>query len=72
MKISLSKQTVRDCSKYSRQILSDSVDPLYMKICGSGIWIEADETIFGKRKYNRMHRVEKVYVIAGIEQPKKN
>jgi hypothetical protein len=37
------------------------------KIGGPGIIIEVDESKFGRRKYNRGHRVEGVWVMGGVE-----
>lgn len=39
-----------------------------MKLGGPGIILEVDETKLGKRKYNRGHRVEGVWVICGVER----
>ncbi len=33
-----------------------------------GIRVELDESKFGKRKYNRCHRVEGVWIFGGVEQ----
>ena len=38
------------------------------KIGGQGIVVEIDETKLGKRKYNRGHHVEGVWVLVGIER----
>jgi len=38
------------------------------KIGGDGVVIEIDESKFGKRKYNRGHRVEGVWVVGGRER----
>ena len=35
---------------------------------GPGIIVEVDETKLGKRKYNRGHRVEGVWVVVGVER----
>jgi len=38
------------------------------KIGGEGVIVEIDESKFGKRKYNRGHHIEGVWVIGGIER----
>ena len=38
------------------------------KIGGEGIIIEVDESKFGKRKYNKGHKVDGVWVIGGVER----
>lgn len=37
------------------------------KIGGEGIVVQIDESKFGRRKYNRGHRVEGVWVVGGVE-----
>jgi transposase-like protein len=37
------------------------------KTGGDGILVQLDESKFGKRKYNRGHRVEGVWVFGGVE-----
>ena len=39
-----------------------------VKLGGQEIIVEIDETKLGKRKYNRGHRVEGVWVVCGIER----
>ena len=41
------------------------------KISGSGIIVEIDESKFGKRKYNKGHRVEGVWVVCLVERTPK-
>ena len=41
-----------------------------LKIGGLGIVVEIDETKLGKRKYNRGHRVEGVWIVCGVERTK--
>jgi transposase-like protein len=40
-------------------------------IGGPGIVVEIDESKFGKRKHNRGHRVEGVWVVGGVERTDK-
>ena len=53
---------------YFRELVSDSLDELDFMIGGDGITVEIDETKLGKRKYNRGHRVDGVWVLVGVER----
>jgi transposase-like protein len=64
----LSKTTIADFYKYFRQLVSDSLDPISTKIGGENIIVEIDESKMGKRKYERGHRVDGVWVLGGIER----
>jgi transposase-like protein len=64
----VSKPTVTAFSGYFRQLVADSLDEQECLIGGPGIIVEVDESKFGKRKYNRGHRVEGVWVVGGIER----
>ncbi|KCZ74820.1 hypothetical protein H311_04212, partial [Anncaliia algerae PRA109] len=44
-----------------------SIQSENIKIGGPGIMVQLDESKFGKRKYNRGHRVEGAWVFAGVE-----
>ena len=65
---SLSTKTICEWTGFIRQLHSESIESNSMKIGGKGIIVEIDEMKLGKRKYNRGHRVEGVWVIAGIER----
>lgn len=65
---SLSSRTITSWLKYTRQILGDFVDFNDTMIGGEGVIVEIDETKLGKRKYHRGHRVDGVWVVAGIER----
>jgi len=43
-------------------------DPEDNRIGGPGIVVQIDESKMGKRKYNRGHRVEGVWVVGGVEE----
>ena len=49
-------------------MLGDAVEMETVKVGGENIIVEIDETKLGKRKYNRRHRVEGVWVVAGVER----
>src|SRR5271170_1526228 len=51
-----------------RKLVSSSLEIDDMTICGTEMEVEIDETKLGKRKYNRGHRVEGVWVLAGVER----
>jgi hypothetical protein len=51
------KQTVTDFFGHLRQLAADSLEEHDCIIGGEGIRVELDESKFGKRKYNRGHRV---------------
>jgi hypothetical protein len=60
-------QTVTDFFGHLRQLVADSLDEEDCVIGGEGIRVELDETKLGKRKFNRGHRVEGVWVFGGVE-----
>uniref|UniRef100_A0A0N5BHB7 DDE_Tnp_IS1595 domain-containing protein n=1 Tax=Strongyloides papillosus TaxID=174720 RepID=A0A0N5BHB7_STREA len=59
--------TVASYLVYLRQLVSDALDEEDCVIGGEGIVVEIDETKMGKRKHNRGHRVEGVWVVGGVE-----
>lgn len=60
--------TVTACIGYYRQLVSSCLDDEDQVIGGSGIIVEVDESKFGKRKYNRGHRADGVWVFGGVER----
>jgi hypothetical protein len=52
-----SPNTVTDFFGHLRQLVADSLDEDDCIIGGEGIRVELDESKFGKRKYNRGHRL---------------
>jgi hypothetical protein len=64
----ISDKTVTAFIKYLRELVADSLDPIDFVIGGKGIIVEIDETKLGKRKYNRGHKVEGVWVLVGVER----
>jgi transposase-like protein len=63
-----SSHTVCDLYFRFRHLVSNSVKPEDAVIGGDNIVVEIDESKFGKRKYNRGHRVEGVWVVGGVEK----
>jgi hypothetical protein len=61
-------KTVTALLKFFRKLVQDSLDEDDSIIGGEGIIVEVDEAKFGKRKYNRGHRVEGVWVLGGVEK----
>jgi hypothetical protein len=53
-----SSATVTDCRQFVREAMSDYLLDNPQKIGGPGKTVEIDGSKFGKRKYNRGHRVE--------------
>jgi hypothetical protein len=47
--------------------LQEDISQEDCKIGGNGVIVEIDESKFGKRKYNRGHRVDGVWVVGGVE-----
>lgn len=63
-----SSATICSYFNYFRQLVADSLDELDFCIGGAGVEVELDESKFGKRKYNRGHAVEGVWVLGGVER----
>lgn len=64
----LSSATIVEWSEFVRQVTAEDLEEVHTIIGGEGIEVEVDETKLGKRKYHKGHRVEGVWVIAGIEK----
>lgn len=63
-----SSKTVALFYKHFRQLVSSSIEEEDVVIGGPDVVVEIDETKLGKRKYNRGHRVEGVWVLVGVER----
>lgn len=63
-----SSETVTAFFNHFRTLVVSALDEEDQIIGGPGIDVEVDETKLGKRKYNRGHRVEGVWVAVGIER----
>jgi transposase-like protein len=60
--------TISEYIAHFRQLVADSLDLEDSQIGGNGIEVEVDETKLGKRKYNRGHRVDGIWVLGGVER----
>lgn len=63
-----STTTVTAYGKYFRELVAEMIDIEDTIIGGPGIIVEIDETKLGKRKYNRGHPVDGVWVLVGVER----
>ena len=62
-----SNRKVADWTRTLQELIAVSVLNDTEPIGGPGIVVEIDESKFGKRKYNRGHRVEGAWVFGGVE-----
>ena len=63
-----SKQPVTNFIAVFQDLVGCAIDTEDTIIGGENIVVEIDESKFGKRKYNKGHRVEGVWVIGGVER----
>ena len=63
-----SSATVTDYIGYFRDMVSFNLAENREMIGGDEVIVEIDETKFGKRKYDRGHRVEGAWVFGGVER----
>ena len=63
-----SKQVITNIFKDLNDLAALNVNEEKLKIGGPNIIVEIDESKLAKRKYNRAHRVEGVWVVGGIEK----
>jgi transposase-like protein len=63
-----SSNTIVSFYKHFRNLIASTLNEDDHVIGGPGIIVEVDETKLGKRKYNRGHRVEGVWIVAGVER----
>lgn len=66
--LNLSEHTVTEYLKYFKELIADSLDEEDFIIGGVGIKVQIDECKIGKRKYNRGHHVEGVWLLGGVEE----
>jgi hypothetical protein len=62
-----SPNTITDYMNHYRHHVASSLESDDTVVGGEGVEVQVDESKFGKRKYNRGHRVEGVWVIGGVE-----
>jgi hypothetical protein len=60
--------TITTYFKWFSELVGSYVRETQDKIGGPGVIVEIDEAKFGKRKYNRGHRVEGAWVFGGVER----
>lgn len=66
--LGMSSATVSNMRSYFSHLVSDSLNIMDFKIGGEGIIVEVDETKLGKRKNNRGHPVEGIWILGGVER----
>lgn len=63
-----SQHTVTSFYAHFRRLVASALDEEQQVIGGAEIIVEVDETKLGRRKYNRGHRVDGVWVVVGVER----
>jgi transposase-like protein len=63
-----SPNVITNFIKDANQMLANDLEEEFCIIGGENIIVELDETKLSKRKYNRGHRVEGIWVIGGVER----
>jgi transposase-like protein len=66
--LGISRVSVGIFYKNFQQLIITTLEDGDQKIGGDGIVVEIDESKFGKRKYNRGHKVEGVWIVGGVER----
>lgn len=65
---SLNPKTITIWYSAFRELVSCDLRNNNVQIGGAGIIVEVDETLLGRRKFNRGHHVEGAWVVVGIER----
>jgi transposase-like protein len=63
-----SQHTITSFYAHFRRLVASTLEEEHIVIGGQDIIVEVDETKLGRRKYNRGHRVEGVWVVVGVER----
>lgn len=66
--INISNHTAVDFANFCREVVYDQMIINSQPIGGPGAHVEIDESKFGRRKYNKGHRVEGQWVFGGFER----
>ena len=66
--LGISNKTILKYFKCFRHLIAETIENQENKIGGKSVIVEIDESKFGKRKYNRGHPVEGVWVFGGVER----
>lgn len=64
----IQSEAVTSWCLFLREMLADDLNTEDIRIGGENVIVEIDETKLGKRKYNRGHLVDGVWVVGGIER----
>jgi transposase-like protein len=67
MMVQASSATIVAYLGHLRELVGSTLEEEDVRIGGPGIIVEVDESKFGRRKYNRGHRVAGAWVLGGIE-----
>jgi len=60
--------TINESVKVGREVMLDYVPGSFQKIFGPKKTVEIDDSMFGRRQYNRRHKVIGQWVFAGDER----
>lgn len=63
-----SEHTITRLVRLFDKLVGHMIEEEHQKIGGEGVIVEIDESKFGKRKHNRGHHVEGVWVIGAVER----
>ncbi|KAI5151458.1 hypothetical protein ENBRE01_2150 [Enteropsectra breve] len=63
----VSKKAIWRLLKKVRRIIVPRYNYLVKQVGGSDIIVEVDESKFGKRKYNKVHHVEGIWILGMVE-----